>query len=81
MYFHSIRRKEKAFPDGEMTDVFSDRVNREWSAKHNTDKSFVNEHYLTIIRGQDKSTVAMLQQAAQKIQHKTDKGAWESYMR
>ena len=81
MYFHTIRRKEKAFPEGDMTDVFSDRVNQEWAAKHNTDRSFINEHYLTIIRGQDKSAIAMLQQAAQKIQHKTDKAAWENYMR
>src|SRR4051812_40367627 len=27
MYFHTIRRKEKAFPEGDMPDIFSDRVN------------------------------------------------------
>ena len=81
MYFHTVRRKEKAFPDGQMTDIFSEKVNNEWRSRHNDQKSFVNEHYLTIIRGKDTSAVAMLQQALQKIQHKTDKLSWENYMR
>jgi len=81
LYFHTIRRKEKGFPDGEMPDNFSRRVNEEWSRKHSSDKSFVNEHYLTIIRGADKSGVAVLEHMAKKIQHKTDKTAWENYIR
>ncbi len=81
LYFHTIRRKEKAFPDGVMPDVFSDRLNREWSFKHSDDKSFINEHYLTIIRGHDTSAVAKVQQMVQKLQHKTDHLAWENHMR
>lgn len=81
LYFHTIRRKEKGFPDGEMPDNFSIRVNEEWSQKHSSDKSFVNEHYLTIIRGADKSGVAVLEHMAKKIQHKTDKTTWENYIR
>lgn len=81
LYFHTIRRKEKAFPDGKMPDVFSERVNREWAARHNDDKSFVNEHYLTIIRGHDTSTIARLQQMLQTVQHKTDRLSWENHMR
>ncbi len=79
--FHTIRRKEKGFPDGNMPDAFSNRVNEEWAAKHSDDKSFINEHYLTIIRGQDSSGIAVLENMAKKLQHKTDKTAWESYMR
>lgn len=81
LYFHTVRRKEKGFPDGEMPDGFSRRVNEEWAAKHSDDKSFINEHYLTIIRGQDTSGVAVLESMAKKLQHKTDKLAWENYMR
>lgn len=81
LYFHTIRRKEKGFPDGDMPDAFSQRVNEEWAAKHSDDKSFVNEHYLTIIRGQDTSGVAVLENMAKKLQHKTDRLAWENYMR
>lgn len=81
LYFHTIRRKEKGFPDGEMPDAFSNRVNEEWAAKHSDSKSFINEHYLTIIRGQDTSGIAVIENMAKKIQHKTDRLAWENYMR
>jgi type IV secretion system protein VirB4 len=81
LYFHTIRRKEKGFPDGDMPDAFSARVNEEWLKKHSSDKSFINEHYLTIIRGADKSGAAVLEHMAKKLQHKTDKTAWENYMR
>lgn len=80
LYFHTIRRKEKGFPDGVMPDGFSERVNEEWASKHSDDKSYVNEHYLTIIRGQDSSAVAVLEHMAKKLQHKTDKASWENYM-
>jgi type IV secretion system protein VirB4 len=81
LYFHTIRRKEKGFPDGEMPNLFAKKVNEEWSARHADDKSFVNEHYFTIVRGQEKSGVAALENMAKKIQHKADKSAWENYMR
>ncbi len=80
LYFHTIRRREKGFPDGEMPDSFSQRLNDEWAARH-TDKSYVNEHYLTIIRGQDTTGVAVLEGLAKKIQHKTDKSSWENHIR
>ncbi len=81
LYFHTIRRKEKAFPDGDMPDGFSDRVNKEWMAKHGNNRSFINEHYLTIIRGPDTSGAAVIGHLAQKLQHKTDKTSWENYMK
>jgi type IV secretion system protein VirB4 len=81
LYFHTLRRKEKGFPDGEMPDLFSERVNREWAAKHSDEKSFVNEHYFTLIRGSDTSGAAVLEHMAKKLQHKTDKTSWENYMR
>lgn len=81
LYFHTIRRKEKGFPDGEMPDAFSERVNREWAQKHSDDKSFINEHYFTLIRGSDTSGAAVLEHMAKKLQHKTDKTSWENYMR
>ncbi|MES2676777.1 MAG: VirB4 family type IV secretion/conjugal transfer ATPase [Pseudomonadota bacterium] len=81
LYFHTVRRKEKAFPEGNMPDIFTERVNREWSFKHSDDKSFINEHYLTIIRGHNNSVVAKVQQMIQKVQHKADHLAWENHLR
>jgi type IV secretion system protein VirB4 len=81
VYFHTIRRKEKAFPDGDMPDVFSKRLNDEWRHTHSDKKSFVNEHYLTVIRGHDTSTIAKFQQIIQKVQHTADRLTWENHMR
>ena len=81
LYFHTIRRKEKGFPDGEMPEKFSDRVNREWAQKHSNDKSFINEHYFTLVRGSDSSGIAVLEHMAKKLQHRADKTSWENYMR
>ena len=81
LYFHTVRRKEKAFPDGNMPDIFSERVNYEWKFKHSDDKSFINEHYLSIIRGHDTSIVAKVQQMIQKIQHQADRLTWENHLR
>jgi type IV secretion system protein VirB4 len=81
LYFHTIRRKEKSFPDGEMPDRFSDDLNKQWGGKHSGTKSFVNEHYFTLVRGQDSSGAAALESLAKKLQHKTDKSSWENYMR
>jgi type IV secretion system protein VirB4 len=81
LYFHTIRRKEKGFPDGEMPDAFSKRVNDEWAAKHSDSRCYINEHYLTIIRGADTSGAAALEHMAKKLQHRTDKTSWENYMR
>ncbi|OFW80537.1 MAG: type IV secretion system protein VirB4 [Alphaproteobacteria bacterium RIFCSPLOWO2_01_FULL_40_26] len=81
LYFHTLRRKEKGFPDGDMPDLFSERVNKEWAQKHSDEKCFINEHYLTLVRGADTSGAAVLEHMAKKLQHRTDKTSWENYMR
>jgi type IV secretion system protein VirB4 len=81
LYFHTIRRKEKGYPDGQMPDNFSNRVNQEWAQKHSDDKSFVNEHYFTLVRGTDTAGAAIIEHLAKKLQHKTDRSSWENYMR
>ena len=81
LHFHTVRRKEKGFPDGEMPEKFSDRVNREWAHKHSNDKCFINEHYFTLVRGSDTSGIAVLEHMAKKLQHRADKTSWENYMR
>jgi type IV secretion system protein VirB4 len=81
LYFHTIRRKEKGFPDGEMSSAFAKRVNEEWAEKHSDNKTYINEHYVTIIRGHDTSAIGAMEGFAKKLQHRTDKMAWESYIR
>ena len=74
LYFHTIRRKEKSYPDGVMPDKFSQRLDKEWSQRH-TDESYVNEHYITIIRGKEKTGIAKIENMVKSIQQKADKSA------
>ncbi len=81
MYFHTIRRKEKAFPDGEMPDDFSKQLNHNWGLRHSDDKCFVNEHFLTIIRGQLQGGVIGAINLVNQAQQKTSKTAWTEYIK
>ena len=47
---HTIRRKYTAFPEGEFDNVFTEMLNEQWKKKHSPDRTFINEHYLTIIK-------------------------------
>ncbi len=81
MYFHTVRRNEKSFPDGDMPDLFSHRLNEAWSLKHSDDRSFINEHYLTIIRGKETSGLGSIANMIKKLQYKADRLAWENDMK
>lgn len=77
LWFHTIRRREEAYPDGDFTNVFTQRLDKEWREKHTSDRSFINEHYISIIRKDDKSGVAGIFNTIQKLREKTDKKAKE----
>lgn len=72
LWFHTIRRRREAFPDGEMTNIFTKKVNDEWKARHNGDRCFINEHYITIIRKEDTAGLAKIAALAKKIRNKAD---------
>jgi type IV secretion system protein VirB4 len=80
LYFHTIRRKEKGFPDGEMPGGFCGALNKAWMQKHTDSECFVNEHYFTIVRGMSKGTISGIQNIITKIQHQADKTTWENFM-
>ncbi len=81
LYFHTIRRKEKSFPDGQMPKGFSRDLNDAWQKKHSDSECYVNEHYFTIIRGMNKGGISGIQNMVMKIQHQADKKSWEGFMR
>jgi type IV secretion system protein VirB4 len=81
LWFHTIRRKERAFPEGEFSNVFTEKLNDEWKRKHDDTRSYVNEHYVSIVRKDEKAGIAFLGYLARKLQQKTDKTAWERDMR
>lgn len=81
MWFHTIRRREEAFPEGEPTNIFAKHLNKAWKSKHDGKRSFINEHYITIVRKEDTGGIAALGNFVKKLQHKADKSVWERDMR
>ncbi len=81
LWFHTIRRREEAYPDGDYSNVFTARVNKEWKERHTGDRSFVNEHYISVIRKQDTGGIATIANWFQKIREKADKSAKEKALR
>ncbi len=67
LYFHTIRRKEKAFPEGDMTDFFSKSLNTEWKKRHADENVYVNEHYITIIKGEERGGYLQICKSHTKI--------------
>jgi len=80
LYFHTIRRKEKGFPEGSMPEGFSNDLNEAWKQRHSDSECYVNEHYFTLIRGLNKGGISGIQNMITKIQHQADKSSWENFM-
>lgn len=66
VWMHTIRRKHSAFPDGGFDNRFCQMLNEQWKGKHSPDYTFINEHYITIIRKNSK-TAAMVKSILQKF--------------
>lgn len=81
LYFHTIRRRKEAFPEGEMTNIFAKKVNEEWKRKHDGDRSFANEEYVSIIRMDDKAGLAKVATFARRLRNKADENARIKNMR
>lgn len=50
MNFYTVRRRQEAFPGGEMPNTFAHYTNEEWRYRHGDKNTFVNEHYIAIIK-------------------------------
>lgn len=75
LWFHTIRRREEAYPGGDYTNVFARRLNKEWKDRHTGDRSFVNEHYISIVRKEDTAGIAKIGNMFKKLRDKADKSA------
>lgn len=73
LYFHTIRRRQSKFPDGEMPPGFADYVNDLWRRKHHSRNSYSNDLYITVIRKADTKGAAKLEHFTRKIVETADK--------
>jgi type IV secretion system protein VirB4 len=80
LYFHTIRRSEKAFPDGDIHNIFAKKLNEKWRDKNSSNINFVNEHYITIIRGKEKGAVGAIQSIVSRFKNTDSKVRWEREM-
>lgn len=49
-WFHTIRKEYSNFPEGDFDNIFTKKLNEKWKEKQKLTKSFINEHYISIIK-------------------------------
>ena len=75
LWFHTIRRREGAYPQGEMPDPFSRLIDDMWRERHQGQKAFKNELYISIITKPDTKGLAKINHWINWLTQKTDKFA------
>ncbi|MBL0725962.1 MAG: VirB4 family type IV secretion/conjugal transfer ATPase [Alphaproteobacteria bacterium] len=51
IYAHTVRKKYGMFPEGDFErGSFGEMLNNEWKKRHNPERTYTNEHYITILR-------------------------------
>jgi len=67
LWFHTIRRRQSAYPSGKQPPGFANHVDNMWRAKHDHKESFVNEHYITVVRKPDTKGAVAVHHYLQKL--------------
>lgn len=50
IYVHTFRKKNASFPGGDFNQKFTQKLNEKYKAKNNPENTFINEHYITILK-------------------------------
>ena len=75
MWFHMVRRRQSAYPEGKMPTGFASYIDEKWRKKHHSKSSFINELYISVIRKDDTKGAAKIQNLLDKLETKTNKEA------
>ncbi len=62
---HTVRMKQSSYPKGEFDNKFARLLNKQWEDRHAPEYVFTNEHYISIVRKNNKMTNAISNIAAQ----------------
>lgn len=81
VWFHTIRRRQSAYPGGKQPPGFSAYVDKLWHEKHHSKDSYINELYITIIRKADTKGAAKVHHYLKKASEATNKAAQVETMR
>jgi type IV secretion system protein VirB4 len=75
MWFHLVRRRQSAYPEGKMPKGFPQYMDEKWRKKHHSRSTFVNELYISVIRKDDTKGAAKIQSLMDKLEKRTSKDA------
>ncbi len=75
MWFHMVRRRQSAYPEGAMPKGFAQALDERWRKKHHSRSTFVNELYISVIRKDDTKGAAKIQSLMDKFEQRTNKEA------
>ncbi len=81
VWFHTIRRRQSAYPGGRQPAGFATYVDRLWRGKHHSKDSYINELYITVIRKPDTKGVAKVHHFLKKASEAGNKAAQVEAMR
>lgn len=73
LWFHTIRRRQSAYPGGELPPGFATEVNEKWKKKHHSHSTFSNELYITVVRKADTAGAAKVEHYFRAFVEKVDK--------
>ncbi len=81
LWIHIVRRRQSAFPGGQMPNSFARIVNEKWKHKHHSHTSYVNELYITVVRKPDTEGAAKFAHYLQKFTDSTSEVSKTEAMR
>jgi type IV secretion system protein VirB4 len=73
MWFHIIRHRQSAYPEGVQPEGFAKHIDDSWRAKHNSKDLYINQLYLSVIRREDVEGAAKVGTYWGKLEGTTDK--------
>lgn len=74
MWFHTVRRRQSAYPEGKMPKGFAKHLDDRWRKKHNSHSSFVNELYVSVIRKHDTKGAAKVENFMNRMERASKEG-------
>ncbi len=81
VWFHTIRRRQSAYPGGRQPPGFPAYVDKKWHEKHHSKDSYVNEIYITVVRKADTKGAAKVHHYLKKASEASNKAAQIDTMR
>lgn len=81
IWFHTIRRRQSAYPGGKQPPGFATYVDKMWREKHHSKDSYINEIYITVVRKADTKGAAKVHHYLKKASEAGNKALQVETMR